>query len=323
MFEDRSEVGDGWFHAHAVNDEQLLSTSAQVAVVHDGPEIVTFRATITLRPELVITNRISLRRGARTVDVETIVDNNAEDHRLKLLLPTDVPAKTYLAHHPYDFVERAIALDAESVNWQEMEQSEKPFLGLQAIGAGQRGLAFISAGGLHEGGVIDDARRTMQVTLLRSFRKTVSTAGEHDGLELGRIVYRYALMPFAGKLPRATALAELAKLQAGIFTRQTGKRPSGFPPMTGPAPATQGFIKAGKLVVSAIKPPETGDGVVIRLWNPTDRPQRDRLEFSRSPKKVTTLKLNEDAARVSCAKLAGKTVTVEAGPHQIVTLRIT
>src|SRR5262249_11910087 len=146
-------------------------------------------------------------------------------------------------HHAFDFVERSIKLDPQTAGWQEMEQAEKPFLGMQSVCAGKRGLAFLSAGGLHEGGVVDDQRRTMQVTLLRSFRKTVITAGEPDGLERGRLVFRYSLMPFAGKLPREEALRKLANLQTGISTRQTGKCPSGFPAMEGRESAVQSFME--------------------------------------------------------------------------------
>ncbi|MBM4040731.1 MAG: hypothetical protein FJ290_19680 [Planctomycetes bacterium] len=341
-FEDRSEIGDGWFHTHTETDEIALSTGcpAQVSVVHDGPEIVTFRVAVTMsvparfdrlterrsaeRVALAITSLISLRRGARTIEVETLVENAAEDHRLKLLLPTDAAgARTYLAHHPFDLVERSIALAAETASWQEMEQAEKPFLGLQAVGAGTRGLAFLSAGGLHEGGVADDARRTMLVTLLRSYRRTVGTPGESDGLELGTLRYRYVLMPFAGDLPRAEALSQLAQLQAGLITRQTGRQSSGYPPMTGAAPV-RSYVEqtTGSLVVSAIKPSESGSALVIRLWNPTDEARRETLTLWRPVKAAALVALNEDPTGDAKLRISGAALTVEAKPRQIVTTRI-
>ncbi|MEI8140229.1 MAG: glycoside hydrolase family 38 C-terminal domain-containing protein [bacterium] len=345
IFEDRSEVGDGWFHGHSLNDEQRLSTAsaAQVAVVYDGPEIVSFRVTVTLmvpacydhaleRPvieqvPLIVSSQISLRRGARVVDVETHIDNTVEDHRLKVLLPTDCAgAKTYLAHHPFDFVEREIRVDAATSTWQEMEQAEKPFLGMQSVAAGRRGLAFLSAGGLHEGGVADDRRRTMQITLLRSFRKTVGTSGESDGLERGLIIHRFALMPFGGVLPRAEAMRELAKIQAGIISRQTGSRPSGYPAMTGKEPATQSFIevKAGRLVLSSIKPAEQGGGLVIRLWNPTGQRWADTIRLWRKVKDSKYIDLNEKPIKNSgVPRVVGNEITVSAGAHQIVTINVT
>ena len=343
-FEDRSEVGDGWFHGHSLNDEQRLSTAspAHVSVVHDGPEVVSFRVTVTMkvparydrtaeRPSgdwvsLPITSLVSLRRGAHVVEVETRIDNTADDHRLRLLLPTDCDqAKTYLAHQPFDFVERPIRLAGETASWQEMEQAEKPFLGMQSVGAGQRGLVFLSAGGLHEGGVADDRRRTMQITLLRSFRKTVGTGGEEDGLERGTIVHRYALMPFAGVLPRVQALREWALLQTGIMTRQTGARPSGFPAMTGTHPSTQSFIelKVGRLVISAIKSSEVGGGLVIRLWNPTGQRQTDTVRVYRKVKAACYTDLRELPDKtMGVPRVAGRDVAVTAGPHRIVTVRV-
>jgi alpha-mannosidase len=205
-----------------------------------------------------------------------------------------------------------------------MEQVEKPFLGLQAVGAGRRGLAFLSAGGPHEGGVADDARRTMLVTLLRSYRRTVGTPGETDGLERGTIAYRYALMPFAGALPRAEALIELAKLQNGLITRQTGRFSSGFPAMQGKAKPQASFIeqRRGSLVVSAVKPPEKGTGLVVRLWNPTGRPQTETLTFWRRVRRAALVQLNEDGADGRKPTVRGNAVTVAAKPHQIVTLRL-
>ncbi|MCS7048660.1 MAG: glycosyl hydrolase-related protein [Verrucomicrobiae bacterium] len=342
-FEDRSEVGDGWFHGHSLNDEVVLSSAspAQVAVVHEGPELVAFRVTHRLRlpvrydpvherpgterRDLEISSVITLRRGARVVEVETTVDNQIEDHRLRVLFPTDATsAQTYLAHTPFDFVERPIALDGATATWQEADIAEKPFLGVQAVGAGRRGLAFVSPGGLHEGGVVDDQRRTMQVTLVRSFRKTVGTGGETDGLELGRLTYRFALMPFAGELDRAAVLREWARLQAGVFARQSGTRSSGFPPLAGTEPTKQQFLVAetGALAVSAIKPPEDGPGMIVRLWNPTDKPQRETLRFWRVPKRAYYVMLSEEPLSKPVPEQRGATVTVTAEPHAIVTVRV-
>ncbi|MFA9478583.1 glycoside hydrolase family 38 C-terminal domain-containing protein [Phycisphaerales bacterium AB-hyl4] len=342
-FDDRSEIGDGWFHGHALNDEQALShaCSAQVSVVHEGPDVVSFQVALTMqlparydwheqrpvdeRVSLGLSHVITLRRGAKLVEVATTIDNTAEDHRLQLLLPTDArEATTYVAHHPYDVVERSIALDSETVDWREAEIAEKPFLGLQAVGAGQRGLALLSAAGLHEGGVRDDARRTMQVTLLRSFRRTVGTEGEQDGLESGRTEHRYALMPFAGQLPAVDALQALASLQAGIFTRQSGKRASGFPPLAGEADPRQSFMThSGELVVSAIKSAEQGDELVVRLWNPGAESAEGTLTFADEVKAARRLKLHEEVDDdAPSPQIRERSVRVSVAPHKIATVGV-
>lgn len=342
-FEDRSEIGDGWFHGEAVSDEIALSTGngAQVSVVHDGPEIVTFRVAVRMdvplrfdwhrerrsaeRGELAITSLVSLRRGARTVDVETVVDNRIEDHRLRLLLPTDVgQASTYLAQQPYDVIERSIAIDRETTTWQEMELAEKPFVAVQAVGAGKRGLAFLSGGGLHEGGVADDARRTMLVTLLRSFRRTVGTEGERDGLELGEITYRYALMPFAGELPRVRAITEAMALQAGLMTRQTGKIVSGYPAMRGTDEPRRSYVEQERqtLVLSALKPAEDGSGMVVRLWNPDEAARTETLRFWRRVARARRLTLAEQPDDGPAPAVEGNRITVTAAAKQVVTVGV-
>jgi alpha-mannosidase len=342
-FEDRSELGDGWFHGESVNDAPALSSAcgAQVRVRHDGPELVTFRIEVELRvpvrydwhreapandqASLRIVSDVSLRRGARVLDVRTEIDNTVEDHRLQLLLPTDVTADTYLAHTAFDVVERPIALDATTCDWQEMEIVEKPFESVQAVGGNGRGLAFLSGGGLHEGGVRDDARRTMQVTLLRGFRRTVATEGERDGLELGPIVCHYALYPYTGELPAVAVLTEAARLQSGVLTRQTGKRPSGYPPMTGSEVPWRSFVALeGELVLSAIKPPETGgSGLVVRLWNPTLRPQRATLTFSKPVRAAVYVRLDEEPlADIPTPVPDGATLSVAAEPGQILTISV-
>jgi alpha-mannosidase/mannosylglycerate hydrolase len=339
-FEDRCEIGSGWFHSPTVADEFVLSSAspAQVSVMHDGPHLVTFKVVLTLnvpmrydrqhecrsaeRVDLPITNYITLQNNSPVVEIETMIDNRAEDHCLRLLLPTDTDAKTYLAQHPFDFVERPIQLNPETARWQEVELTEKPFQHIQSIGQDGRGLAFLSGGGLHEGGVRDDQRRTMQVTLLRSFRRTFLTAGEHDGLELGEIVHRFALMPFAGELKRVDAMHKVMQLQTGLHTRQSGKISSGYPQLTGKT-SELSFIKIldHHLVISAIKTAENGDGVIVRLWNPSDEKRSERLEFFRQPKSVVYTQLSEDDSPTPI-KPNGNTVSMEAGPRKIVTVRV-
>ncbi len=344
LFEDRSEIGDGWFHGDSLNDTRILSSAvtAQVAVRHDGPQAVTFRVTVDMMvprrydwhaeapgceaTTLTIRSDVTLLAGSRIVEVETTVDNRAEDHRLQLLLPTDASgAESYLAHTPYDLLQRRIRLDDETHDWQEMEIVEKPFQNLQAVGSGTRGLAFLSPGGLHEGGVRDDTRRTLQVTLLRSFRRTIGTEGERDGLELGPLTVRYALMPFAGELPVAEAFREIARLQTGLLTRQSGGRPSGYPEMTADGPSSQSHLQQvdGTLVLSALKPAESGTGIVLRFWNPTDATVNERLHFLRPVAAAHYCDLKEDVLSEAGTDKAAGIVTVEARCRQIVTVRIT
>ncbi|MCD6204693.1 MAG: hypothetical protein J7L22_03415 [Candidatus Marinimicrobia bacterium] len=343
IFEDRSEIGSGWFHASTVDEEVVLSSAgnARISVVNDGPLQVKFKVIVKMdiprrydwRLEqreddyvtLQISNYITLRKTAKYIEVETVIDNNAEDHQLQLLMPTDIPeAETYCAQHPFDFVERRIELNPETANWQEVDLAEKPFLDVQSLGAGNRGLAFLGSGGIHEGGVRNDRRRTMQVTLLRSFRRTFSTAGEPDGLEKGVIRHHYALMPFAGALEKVSVMQISAELQAGLLTRQSGKISSGYPRLSGNQVTEQSFVEQldQNLIISAMKSAADGRGLIMRFWNPTDKTLRERIKFYKNPKSAEYCKLSEDKIPGNIPKVGNNTLIIDAGPRKIVTVRV-
>jgi alpha-mannosidase/mannosylglycerate hydrolase len=342
IYEDDSEIGSGWFHSFTVNDETISTAAgeARLSVIDDGPELVRFaiRRTLALpkrydwrderrtdeRVEATVTDFLTLKRTARYIEIETVVENVAEDHRLRALFPTDVEADTYLAHTAFDVVERPIARDRETFKWQEYELVQKPFLGFIAIGAGKRGLAFVSGGGFREGGVREDERRTMEATFLRSFRRTVGTPGERDGLELGEIRYRYALMPFAGERARQRALDLHDRLSTEIVASQTGKIRSGFPPLTGEEPARASFLELeiGALALAAIKTSEDGEAMVVRLWNPTDEEQTERLRFFASVKEARYVDLAERPSEKGEPSVDANVVVATASGKSIVSVRV-
>ncbi|MBC7316361.1 MAG: glycoside hydrolase family 38, partial [Chloroflexi bacterium] len=163
-FEDCADIGDGWYHGVAVNDQVFVSSGcrAEIALVHNGPMLTTFRVRTTfavpkcfafdrmIRAEaltdLVLESLVSLRPGADRVEIETTVHNTAEDHRLRVLFPTRAQADTYLADSAFDAVERPIALRPDRHLYRELEVETRPQQSWTAVCDGTRGLAVISTG---------------------------------------------------------------------------------------------------------------------------------------------------------------------------------
>ncbi|NJN17924.1 MAG: glycoside hydrolase [Oscillochloris sp.] len=102
-FEDSADIGDGWYHGVALADEVRSSTAApaSVALLHDGPQLTSFRIRTELRlpacfdfthmrrsaDEItqLIDSIITLRRDSDRIEVETSVHNLVADHRLRVL----------------------------------------------------------------------------------------------------------------------------------------------------------------------------------------------------------------------------------------------
>ena len=109
------------------------------------------------------------------------------------------------------------------------------------------------------------------------------------------------------------------------MTRQTGRMHSGYPAMGGKLKPRHSWLqqRTGRLILSALKPADDGDGLILRLWNPTSRRQSDTLTLWREPQSTTLAMLNEDPVQGEQPVLRGRRLTVKAKPHQIVTVRLT
>src|SRR5690606_21246548 len=96
--------------------------------------------------------------------------------------------------------------------------------------------------------------------------------------------FRYMLYPFDGSFAPVEALHEVAQMQTDPFVHTTACEPR-----------TTSFlsIKPGKAVLSTLKPAEEGDGIIVRLWNPTDAPLVETLRFTGAVQSAWTCGLNE------------------------------
>ena len=174
-FEERADIGDGWFHGVAVNDQMIssLANAAEVSVVADGRFKATLKIDLTMqvplsfdfsrmkrsdeRVPLRIISEITLRLGSDRVEVATTVHNTILDHRIRVIFPTGLKGDTYLCDSAFDVIERAIAFPADNDQRKEPELETRPQITWSAFGDGKAGLAIVSRG-LPESGVSDRPR---------------------------------------------------------------------------------------------------------------------------------------------------------------------
>ena len=341
-FEDCADIGDGWYHGQAVNDQAFVSTGcrADVALVHDGPLLTTFRVRTTMAvpaevqfdrmtrserfTEMVIDSRVSLRRGADYVDVETTVHNVVDDHRLRVLFPSGAEAETYLADSAFDVVERPIALRPDNHEYRELEIETKPQQSWTAAHNAKRGLAVVSAG-LLETAVRDLPERPIALTLFRGTRRTVFTDGQPDGQLRGPMTFAYRIVPLAGA-PDRTRLCEMGQqIAASLRTAQLRPADVALHRTDRTLPPTAGLLQlTGSAVMTSAQ--QVGDALEVRLFNPNTESVSatlavaDRPESSPRPRHVQHVDFESNPLDEPAA--FGGTVEVDMEPKRIVTLRL-
>ncbi|MDB6093090.1 MAG: glycoside hydrolase [Verrucomicrobia bacterium] len=341
-FEDCADIGDGWYHGIAVNDQVFASTAArsEVALVHNGPLLTTFRIRTTMqvpaefksdgmvRSEMfvpmVIDSFVSLRPGQRHLDIRTNVDNTADDHRLRVLFPSGAKAGTYLTDTAFDIVERPIALPRDNHEYRELNVETQPQQSWTAVHDAKGGLAVVTDA-LLESAVRDLPERPVALTLFRGTRRTVFTEGEPNGQMRGALQFRYFVLPLSGA-PDRTSLCELGQ-QIAAGRRVVQLRTADLEIYrTGHAlPASAGFFRVeGPAVVSSTR--QVGAAVEIRLWNPLAKATGSTVILGEALRPagagLTATHVDFEGNVLRALRVAGDSVKVSLRAKEIVTIRI-
>jgi alpha-mannosidase/mannosylglycerate hydrolase len=343
-FEENADIGDGWYHGVAVNDQVFTSTASrsEVALVQNGPMLTAFRIRTRMAiPEefnfdqmvrsdrlvdLVIDSLVSIRPGADRIEVETTVVNNAKDHRLRVLFPSGTSAQTYLADSPFDVVERPIPLRKDNHLYRELEVETKPQQSWTAVFDKDRGLAVVSVG-LMESAVRDLPERPIALTLFRGTRRTVNTDGEPEGQLLGTMTFRYWIVPLTGE-PDCSRLCRLGQqLAAGV--RDVQLRPQDIALHRGSTnlPSTASFMEVDDpAVVTSVRRVE--GALEVRMFNPTTETVQTSVRLAgwpdsaRRPRSAEFVDFESNSLAPAGISEDG-VVEVVLGPKKIATLRLT
>lgn len=336
LLEDDGEVGDPWVR-YAPKQDRLVTSNdckAEVVLEEEGALSSTLLVRFPFRVpacalgfdqrrsddevELVIEHRLTLTAGSRRLNVVTRFDNLAKDHRLRVAFPTGIRnAVESAAESAFDIVRRSIAVP-DGKDWREPPTGLQPQLGFVDVSDGADGFALLNLG-IPQYEVRDDENRTLVLTLMRCFaqKNTVRRAEYPDqpGSECpGPQEFRYALLPHAGDWETAGLLAETYSFLLPLRVGQSGRS------LQGTLPRSLSFfeVTGGILQVSSIKRSEDGKSVVLRLWNPLDRPVESGVRCYRKPVSAYSLTLAEERQE----KLAVRKGLIKftAGPRKIMTL---
>lgn len=289
FYEDSADIGDGWNWCPPVNNSVATSAGSNwsLSVLADGPEKTTFQITTRLRVaesfdfktmrrniqegELTIINQLTLRRGARVLESQIEVINTVKDHRLRVLFPTDLKAKTYFSDSAFDAVERPISLAENNELRRELDVDGRPQQSWTALSDGDQGLAVVSRG-LYESGVANRSDHPLFLTLLRGFRKAVFSNDNPGGQSSGHHTFRINLIPFSGKV-----LAKNLHISGQLIVsnnRFVDLLPQELIPSSElpPLPRRHAFFEVtGDIVITSIQSEES-KRLTVRFFNPSIEP---------------------------------------------------
>jgi alpha-mannosidase len=269
--------------------------------------------------------KANLTCGVPRVDFRVEVDNTACDHRFRVHFPAPLKAQSMFSDGHFEVVERPVELAPSDESWVEPPRPEKPQRAWTDITNGHFGLMLANRGlpeieALHS----RDGKTELALTLLRCVgwlsRDDLGTRKGQAGPSLavpeaqllGPHVFEYSVIPHEGSWE--AAFPEAGAFAAGLRATCTSIHP-------GSLPWTASLVQVDEpaFVVSAIKLPEQGEGLVVRGYNIGATPRFVRLSLGFAFQHCWRSRLDESRVQ-ELAKATDRSVAFEVASHEIVTL---
>ncbi len=367
-FEDVEDAGDEYSYCPCQNSKTVSTRGlpASIRQITSGLNLATFEVKWTLKlpeslsedrthrsdraVEMPIVSRISLYRDQPGLFIETEIDNQARDHKLSVIFPTDLnPAQSFV-DESFVVLPRDIDLP-DSSGWVEDPtplMHQRTFTDLHG---GGRGLAILNRGLPAVEVTRQLGGAQISLTLLRSVgwlsrddlsnrRVAAGPLVPTPGAQcIGKHEYQYAILPHAGDWRNVYPLAyqyvapllvaradthEGLELREMNITRDDPAMVKSIPwPRGGSNPDSLSFISVDKpeLVISALRRTRDEKGLILRLYNITSDPITARIKLYRSLEAVWSVNLNEERQE-QLSLLDENTFVVDVRGNQIVTFEL-
>lgn len=300
-FKDSGEIGNPWQHVAPECDETFttLGEQANVTLLRHGEFETTYK--ITMRWELPekrafdeksrsehklpvdIESLVTLRKGAKFVEIETTINNRCEDHYLQVGFPTGIKAEYADAQGQFDVVKRKIEKPDYSL-YDEPPMTEHPMNSFVSISDGKNGVALLNTG-LKAYEAADDEDNTLYLSLIRAYPLRICVTKDMQNYSdwdkgsqcIGVNTFRYAFMPHKGDWEEGNVWQESERFNLYLTAGQIA------PTDHGKNPLSHSFLelKDEVLNVSAVKKSEDGNGYVVRLFNPSDKSVKTAIRLNK------------------------------------------
>lgn len=286
----QGEIGNAWKHQEPENDKLFTSENAiaQIELIENGDLSATYKVTyvfsvpkdcIEIQSEemvsIPVTVYYTLQKDSCSVNIKTELINNAYDHWLRANFNTGIKTDYSYSDSHYDIVRRDVKIP-DSTGWVEKAYGMQPLRTFACVENETDGFALMPQG-LYEYEAFEDTR--MSLTLIRGCRikqavseEKITVLDDKGILCLGECSFEYNLCFYHCEKAQLTNIA--AELYAPVQIAFSGRG-------KGELKAESSLLYADNknIHISAIKPSEDGEGIIIRMFNPTENTERINLNI--------------------------------------------
>ncbi|HMF32496.1 MAG TPA: glycoside hydrolase family 38 C-terminal domain-containing protein [Candidatus Lokiarchaeia archaeon] len=329
LFEDMADDGDEYDYSPLPNEEPLTTRdlNAEITNVLETPLKASFQVTLNFevpqhlegdwrkgetrirsndRIPLHITSVISIVAGQKLVDIQTSVKNVAQDHRLRVIFPTDLETAYSCANDHFTTMRRTIALPRDDGWFQPMQgiYHQDAFVDV-SDDQDDCGLAILNRG-MPEYEILP-TRNTIALTLFRAvgWLSKQTHLGRPTGLNgpalatpgaqcLRDFAFEYAVFPHVNnwmneelnRVAQSYVVPPLVHVMEGRLSTENTL-----------APGVSILSVSNPLIwVSAVKKAENADTFVIRVYNTGDSEQTATISLGMPVESVFFSDLLENPA---------------------------
>ena len=323
--ESQADIGDTYTVA-TTGPVRVAGASPVVRVLASGPLVAAVEARSDAL-DASLSLRIEVHADDPVIRCTLHFDNRGCDRRLRARFSVGVPGAVEVAGAPFTAVRRGAVDPARGFRGGETPVATAPAQRFVAASRGRRGLALFAPGHFeYEWTAAGD----FLVTVLRSVgqlsRNDLATRQGHAG---------WPTLTPAAQCPGPDQL-EIAILPVGDAETEDppGLSRAWEDAMTPPAarwlrdclgaeaPAASVELEGRGLVHSAVKPADDGDGVILRCWNATGERVKGGWRIVPSAAEARRCRADELGGGPMELEAGGSRIPFDAGPHEIVTIRI-
>ncbi len=238
-------------------DEQFQQEKERL-VWHKDRQSGRSSENVTIR----LTTHIQLDQKAKGPSVKVTIENQATDHRLRVLFPTDLATNEHYADSIFEVVKRPNTPEREWEN-PSFDHHQQAFV---SVTDGEYGMTIANKG-LHEYEILEE-QQTIAVTILRS----TSELGDWglfptpEAQCIGTYQAEWMVIPHKGTVVESEAFKEAYDFQVPVIVVQTDVH-------EGILPTEKTFFtwEGKSLAISSIKLAEERDDVIARWFNTSEK----------------------------------------------------